>query len=200
MRRSLSIIVCVSFVLLVVSTSASAFETGRIGVRGGIGTDINLGLAFGIGANFLLAGNNPVELGVLIFKSHSTDETTTEFHEYDETTDILVIGVTGNYLIGYMPAKLSTFFVAGGGVGIINVNWEERSDTDESLGEYLEGGGSKQTADGSAVGLILNIGVGKAFTPTFDVRLEMPILIITSAPGESSSFVPTFTLTAGVCF
>jgi len=200
MKRSLSIIVCVSFALLIVSTSASAFETERIGVRGGIGTDINLGLAFGVGVNFLLAGKSPLELGALIFKSHSTEETTTEFHEYDETTDILVIGVTGNYLIGYMPAKLSTFFVTGGGVGIISVNWEERSETDESLDEPLEGGGSKMSNDGTAAGLVLNVGVGKSFTPKFDVRLEMPILVILDAPGEASSFVPTFTLTAGFDF
>jgi hypothetical protein len=200
MRRSLLIIVCVSFALLVVSTSASAFETERIGIRGGIGTDVNLGIAYGFGANVLLAGNSPVELGALVFISHSREETETEFHEYIESTDILVIGVTGNYLIGYMPAKSSTFFVAGGGVGIISVNWEEKSYTDESLGEHLDGGGSKMSNEGTAAGLILNLGVGKSFTPTFDVRFEIPIIIITSAPGKSSSFVPTFTLTAGFGF
>lgn len=200
MRRSLLIIVCVSFALLLVSTSASAFETERIGVRGGIGTDVNLGIAYGLGVNALLAGNSPLELGGVVFISHSREETETEFHEYIESTDVLVIGITGNYLIGYMPAKSNTFFVTGGGVGIISVNWEEKSDTDESLGEHLDGGGSKMSVGATAAGLILNVGVGKSFTPAFDVRLEMPILIITSTPGEASSFVPTFTVTAGFCF
>ena len=82
MGRRFLIIACISLVLLVVPSSTFAFETERIGIRGGIGTDINLGLAFGVGANFLLAGNSPVELGALIFKSHSTDETTIGIHEY----------------------------------------------------------------------------------------------------------------------
>jgi len=200
MRRSLLIVTSVALILLVVSSSAPAFETERIGVRGGIGTDINLGVAFGGGANFLLAGKSPLELGALIFSNHSRETTTTDFHEYIESTDILVIGITGNYLFGYMPAKSSTFFVAGSGLGIMNVNWEEKSYTDESLGEHLDGGGSKQTADGSAAGLIMNVGVGKNFTPKFDVRFEIPILIMTSTPGEASSIVPTLTLTAGVSF
>ncbi|TES91448.1 MAG: hypothetical protein E3J87_07810 [Candidatus Cloacimonadota bacterium] len=200
MGRSFLIIACISLVLLVVPSSTFAFETERIGIRGGIGTDINLGLAFGVGANFLLAGNSPVELGALIFKSHSTDETTIGIHEYDETTDILVIGVTGNYLIGYEPTKSSTFFVTGGGVGIINVDWEEKSYTDESLGEYLDGGGSKMSNEGTAAGFILNLGAGKVFNNGFDIRFEMPIIIITDTPGEASSFVPTFTLTGGIAF
>jgi hypothetical protein len=157
-------------------------------------------MAFGLGANFLLAGNSPLELGALVFSSHSREETTIGSHEYIESTDILVIGITGNYLIGYMPAKSSTFFVAGGGLGIINVNWEEKSSTDTSLGEYLDGGGSKMSNDGSAAGLILNLGAGKSFSETFDMRFEIPIIIITDAPGDASSFVPTFTLTGGFAF
>ncbi len=200
MRRSFLIIACVSLILLIVPSSTFAFETERIGIRGGIGTDINLGMAYGLGANFLLAGNSPVELGALVFSSHSREETTIGSHEYIESTDILVIGITGNYLIGYMPAKSSTFFVAGSGLGIINVNWEEKSYTDESLGEYLDGGGSKMSSDGTAAGLILNLGVGKSFSEAFDMRFEIPIIIITDTPGDASSIAPTFTLTAGIAF
>lgn len=39
-----------------------------------------------------------------------------------------------NYLINYSPGKPRLFFVAGIRLGSINVEWEERSPTDESLG------------------------------------------------------------------
>ena len=50
-----------------------------------------------------------------------------------------------NYLINYSPGKPRLFFVAGIGLGSINVEWEERSPTDESLGALLPGGGSIQS-------------------------------------------------------
>ncbi len=40
----------------------------QIGIRGGIGTDINLGLAYGFGGNFLIdIPKNTLELGVMLF-------------------------------------------------------------------------------------------------------------------------------------
>ena len=57
----------------------------------------------------------------------------------------LAYGIGGNYLIDLQSNALELgilFFVAGIGLGSINVEREERSPTDESLGALLPGGGS----------------------------------------------------------
>jgi hypothetical protein len=198
MARRLSVIVFSVSVILFAVSSAFAFQTSRVGIRGGLGTDINLGLGFGLGGNILLAGN-PVELGGYLFKNHSTETSSTEFHEYEETTDILVFALLSNYLINYVPGKTGSFFTAGAGAGIIMVDWEEKSETDTSLGEPWNGG-SMQSSEGSAAGFIFSLGWGMAFSETMDFRLEAPIFVITDAPGESSAIAPTFIATLGVAF
>jgi hypothetical protein len=80
------------------------------------------------------------------------------------------------------------------------VNWEEESPTDESLGELLPGGGSRQDADGTAAGLIVSLGWGMAFSEVMDFRVEAPIFVVMGAPGEASAVVPTFIATLGYAF
>ena len=194
--------VIAAFVLVgMLAVTAEAQTDPRIGVRAGIGTDINLGLAYGIGANYLLPyQENSLELGVLIFGG-SFDETCEEGgNTYEETTDLFVFAAMANLLIKHKPGKLGTFYIAGIGLGSVSVEWEERSEDDVSLGTPLPGGGSMQSADGSAGGTIFNLGVGQAFKGGFDVRAEFPIIVTFSAPGESSSVIPTLILTAGYRF
>jgi hypothetical protein len=105
-----------------------------------------------------------------------------------------------NYLINYTPRQSGTFFIAGVGLGSVSVDWEERSATDVSLGTPLPDGGSMQSEDGSAGGSIFNLGVGQSFTNGMDVRLELPVIVTFSAPGDASSVVPTLILTAGFRF
>jgi len=185
---------------LVVS-SAQAQTDPKIGLRAGVGTDINLGLAYGVGANYLLSfPQNSLELGVILFGG-SFDETTDEgMHTYDETTDLFVFGLLANYLIGYTPNQPGTFFITGIGLASINMEWEERSKTDESLGTPLPGGGSMQSVDGSAGGTVFNLGFGRSFTNGFDVRAELPVIVSFSAPGEASAVIPSLIVTAGIRF
>jgi len=188
-------------VLLLMSSTIQAQSKPSIGVRAGIGTDVNLGIAYGVGGNFLLSlPSNSVELGIVLFGG-SFEETTDEaIHSYEETTDVFVFGAMANYLIGYDVEQPGTFFIVGFGLASMSVEWEEKSSTDESLGPLLPGGGSMQSADGTAAGTIFNLGVGQSFKGRFDVRLEIPVILSFSAPGESSSVIPTAMLTAGYRF
>lgn len=201
MKRTLCTVCCVLFVVGLVS--AHAQTAPRVGVRAGIGTDVTGGIAYGLGVNYLLTfesnPNNSLELGVVFFGG-SFEETSEEYHTYVENTDVVVFGVLANYLIGYQPGKAGFFFIAGAGLASIGVEWEERSETDISLGTPLPGGGSMQSADGTSGGSVVNLGVGKTFKGGLDVRLEIPVILAFSSPGEAASVVPTAILTAGIRF
>ena len=100
-------------------------------------------LAHGIGGSYLIdLQSNALELGILFFSGSFEEESTEGIHICKEKTDAIVFGMMANYLINYSPGKPRLFFVAGIGLGSINVEWEERSPTDESLGALLPGGGS----------------------------------------------------------
>ena len=145
--------ICVLFLFPFVAFSS---EIPLIGVRGGLGTDINLGLAFGIGGNYLLdLGENPLELGAVLYYSHSSETSNNGYNDYHETTDITVFGMMANYLMGYEFGKPGRFVIAGFGIGVVNLYWEEWSPTDESLGELLIDG---RTGAASLVGPVLLTG------------------------------------------
>ena len=202
MRRILAIaLLCMASVGLLCAGASGAGQSPRIGIRGGFGTDINLGLAYGAGVNFLFdAGNSGVELGILLFGGSFEETSDNGFNTYDETTDIFVFGLMANYLINYTPREPGVFFVVGFGLGAISVEWEERSDTDTSLGTQLPGGGSMQSEDGSTAGTVFNLGVGGSFKNGIDIRAELPVILAFGAPGEASSVIPTAIATIGYRF
>ena len=105
-----------------------------------------------------------------------------------------------NYLIGYTPGKSGLFFITGIGLASISVEWEERSDTDVSLGPLLPGGGSMQSEDGTAGGTVLNLGIGRSFSNGWDIRAELPVIVTFAPPGESSAVIPTMIATLGYRF
>ncbi len=189
-----------SMIAVTASITWATSAAEGIGIRGGLGTDIEGGLALGAGVNYLVAaGKGSAELGVLLFGG-SFEETTEEFHTYEETTDLFVFGLLATYLHNHEPNRTAPYVLAGFGLGAINVEWEERSDTDSSLGTPLPGGGSKQAEDGSAGGTVFTVGGGMAFESGVDVRAELPIIVTFSAPGEASSVIPTFIATVGFRF
>jgi len=181
-------------------TKALIKTNSSIGIRAGIGTDINLGLAYGGGINYLLDQNtNAIEFGLVVFGGHS-EETTTDFNTYNEKTDVLVFGVLSNYLFGYKLKNPGLFGVIGLGFAAISVEWEESSPDDISLGTPLPGGGSKQSVDATGAGSVFNLGFGMAFKGGFDLRVEVPVIFIFDAPGDAAAIIPTFMLTAGYHF
>ena len=200
MQKSLFYPVALVVIFLIAST-ASGQVSPKIGIRGGVGTDINLGLAYGLGGNFLLnLSDNSLELGVVVFGGSFEESTDEGMHTYDEKTDLFVFGLMANYLIGYTPRKSGLFFVTGIGLASISVEWEERSDTDVSLGPLLPGGGSMQSEDGTAGGTVLNLGIGRSFSNGWDVRAELPVIVTFAPPGESSAVIPTMIATLGYRF
>lgn len=169
----------------------------RFGLRIGLGTDITGGLAYGVGANYLIPWSaNALEVGVRFFGG-SFEETTEEHFTYVETTNILVFALTADYLIAYSVENPGIYFVSGIGVGMIRAEWEERSDGDITLGTRLPGGGSMQSAEGSEGGLVLDVGIGYRLTRALDLRAEIPVFVLFDAPGNSSNVMPAFTVTVG---
>ena len=194
-------VLLLSITLIIGGFGIALGQTGSFGIRGGIGTDISGGLAYGGSVNYMIpSGNNALEVGAMIFGSSFEETTEEEINTYEETTDLFVVAVMANYLLNYSPDKSGLFVLAGVGLGAVTVEWEERSDTDTSLGTPLPNGGSKQAEDGSAGGSIINIGAGFSAGNGFDMRVELPVIVIFSAPGEAASVAPALTLTAGFRF
>lgn len=200
MKRLISFLIVGIVSVGICSVSQAAVSNpGRIGLRGGLGTDISGGLAYGAAANYQLGvEGNVVEMGVSFYGGSYKEDKDTGFHTYKETTDLFVFGVLANYLINYSIENPGLFFVAGAGLAAINVSWTEESETDSSLGTLLPGGGSKQSIEETVAGSILNVGIGTNFENGLDVRFEVPTILLFGAPGNAATVVPTFTLTAGI--
>jgi len=195
--------VCLVFIVFVCPIAIFSSEVPKIGVRGGIGTDINLGLAFGGGVNYMLdMGDSPLELGVVLFYSHSTETSNNGFNDYHETTDLTVFGMMANYLLGYKVGTPGMFLLGGFGLGVMNVSWEEWSPTDGSLGESLPEfpDGSRMDDGGVVAGSVFNLGGGMSFSNGADIRFEVPVILTFGEYGNASKVVPTFTITAGMRF
>lgn len=170
-----------------------------IGLRGGVGTDITFGgAAFGVGVNHLIF--DQVEVGLNFYYGRFEETTEEEINTYEETTEITAFIALLNYLYGYEQGENSAFFLGGVGLGYLGVYWEERSDTDTTLGTPLPGGGSKQDFEGGVGGLIFNLGGGYAFAGGLDLRLEVPIMVTLGDTGGASGVVPLFSITAGYRF
>lgn len=186
---------------LILSFPIMTQDITKLGIRGGLGTDISLGLAYGVGVNYLLdLNNNNLELGVIIFGGTFTETSDSGTHEYKETTQLFVFGMMANYLLNYSQEKRGLFYIAGIGFASISVEWEERSDTDTSLGTLLSGGGSKHSVEGSAGGSVFNLGVGLNITEDIDVRAEIPVIVTYAQQGGSSSVIPALLVTLGYRF
>jgi hypothetical protein len=176
-------------------------KPGSVGVRLGIGTDITGGIAYGVQLNYTLFKlPNAIEMGLAVFGGHFEEESDNGFNVYKEETDILVIGALVNYLFRYSRESSGVYFLAGAGAGAISVEWEERSDTDTSLGTPLPGGGSMQSEDGTTGGVILNFGLGYRFTDNFDLRGQVPVFFISGGEERDGKVVPLFSITAGLNF
>ncbi len=195
-RKSALMIAVALIVFLLTGTSYA--DTEGLGFRLGIGTDVTGGLAFGVGVNRLIGGN--MEVGAVFFSAHVEESSEEYGNTYDETTDVTVLAAMVNILHNYSPDDRGIYYITGVGIGMFSVEWEESSPTDTSLGTPLPGGGSMMSEDGTAGGTIFNLGVGMNLQDNLDIRAEAPMFLMFSAPGESSAFVPTFTLTMGYRF
>ena len=201
MTRCLRIALILACLVVAVGNNAYAEKAGSVGVRFGIGTDINGGIAYGGQLNYTLYQNlNAVEMGLAVFGGKFEEDSNNGFNNYHEETSIFVIGAIVNYLFRYSLDVSGPYLLAGIGVGTISVEWEESSDTDSSLGTPLPGGGSMQSEEGSVAGLILNFGIGHRFNKTFDLRAQVPTFFISETENRDGKVVPMITITAGLSF
>lgn len=201
MKRSFMIAAILLAAAVLVSPANADSQKGGFGIRAGLATDINLGVAFGLGGGFLVpVQSNYVELGAVFFGGSYSETSNNGFNDYEETTDLLVVGAMANFLFGYEPYQSRTYFIAGLGLASVSMSWEESSPTDVSLGTPLPGGGSKQSEDGGGGGTVFNLGVGHSLASGVDFRAELPLILAFSAPGEASTVVPTFMVTVGYRF
>jgi len=197
--------ICILITMMVfsaISIPAHAAKTPvTIGLRGGLGTDISGGLAIGANGNYQVdLGGTITELGVSLYFANNSSDSTSGVHKYTEKTSVFVFGGLANFLLNYAPNTGGLFFVAGVGLAAVNVSWTEESATDTSLGTPLPGGGSSQSTDAFAGGSVLNLGIGYLFENGFDLRFEVPTIVVFGAPGKAAGVIPTFTLTGGIRF
>jgi len=199
--RKISLIVVVLCLAPLASAFAQDFASFHPGIQAGVGTDLNLGLAVGLKASVMPfdIDVNPLEVGVEVFYSNSTETSDNGVNEYEEQTELIILGVMANYLYNYSLEDPSFFLVAGVGIAGISMWWEERSLTDVSLGIPWKTG-SRQEAEGIAAGAVLSVGGGYAFAKGFEIRLEIPVIFIFGPYGEASAIAPALTLMGGYRF
>jgi hypothetical protein len=167
-----------------------------------VGTDISLGLGFGLGASYTFrpaAASTAFEFGLDVFVHHATEESSEEsgvFTEHSrETTDLLIFAVRANGLFNYTPRRPSVYFIAGFGFVVASMEWKEelRYTSSDPFVRQLP---SKNDADGTVAGNVVNLGVGLTTGSPIEIRLETPMLFFYSVAGNAGSFVPTFTISA----
>lgn len=184
-------------ILIMVSHCVSLLYShpGTFAVRGGVGTDLNLGFGVGVGAAYIwnAAGSGPsYEFGADFYYHHSTDSYTDQRGNVtvtgEDKTTLTVFGVRANALFNYNPSRKSVYFIAGVGFVVANLQWEETESAPNWNAPYHD------EVDGTSAGTIINIGIGVPLTTKLDVRLETPMLIFFSAAGNSATFAPTATI------
>ena len=203
MKTSLRTAIAVGLLSALASaTPALAQEDpGSVGLRFGLGTDIEGGIAVGGTVDYTLPQQaNALELGLTLFYGSFDEESNNGFNDYFETTELLVVAAIANYLFRHSMDVSGPYFVVGAGAGAFNVWWREESPTDSSLGPPLSGGGSYQEEDGVAGGGIINFGVGHRFTEKVDLRAHVPTFFVAGGDEREGGVIPTLTLTLGIAF
>ncbi|MDH5464898.1 MAG: hypothetical protein OEW60_04665 [Thiovulaceae bacterium] len=194
-------IVFVTLIVLLPMCISAENKPVDLTIRGAIGTDPSLGIAYGVGVYHKIAGGkNSAEVGVNFYGAHSS-ETSTEFgNDYTEDTSLAVITVMYNFLYNYDPKGSHIYLISGVGVGLIGYDWTESSSTDTSLGTLLPGGGSTHGSDGTAFGNMLNLGIGKVLANGLDLRFEVPIFVMYNSYYDTAAVAIAITASIGKDF
>jgi len=175
--------------------NVAAKDYSGFGLHGGLGTDVNLGLGFGLGLSYVIMGPVSVEVGPdFFFHNYQESGTTDTDWLYEEGTSLQILALRVNSLYNYDPNQAGTYFVLGSGFVSATVEYDYRERFDASS-IWIDGGTS-----GDAGGIVFNFGLGWTFIGGFDLRLEVPVLIFFSQVGNASTIAPTITAVAGIRF
>lgn len=192
LRRAVLLLTAVSLASAVCSPQTVRQNPESFGVRGGVGTDIELGLGFGAGAFYVwTSGSIGFELGADVYYHHSTETYEEERGvtvNGEDVTTLIIFGVRANGLFNFRPSRRSVYFIAGVGFVVASLEWTRKETAPNWTQPY------RDQADGTAVGNIVNLGVGIPLTRQLDIRLEFPMLFLYSSYGNAATFVPTATL------
>ncbi|MBL8966084.1 MAG: hypothetical protein JNG85_03685 [Spirochaetaceae bacterium] len=183
-------------VLAGLPAAAAAESSPGFTARVGIGTDINLGLAVGGGAGFVVefAGLPPAEFGVDLYYYHGTETSQEQvgpsLNTYHDTSTLVVYAVTANFLHSYAPRTRGFHYLTGFGVGAVSVDWIHTSTDDPSYND---------SGDYTGAGLLVNLGLSYAFGSGFELRLQAPILVF-DGPLDTVGFAPMLNAAAVLRF
>ena len=178
------------FVSLLLQNALAAQATSSKNIRAAIGTDINLGLGYGVNFRFQrYSGGNTFEFGPDIYFANSTDTYDEGLHTYTDKSSLAIFGVRFNTLFDYVPGKTGSFFIVGAGAAAISGEWSTDSATDSS---------AIDSGDIEGFASLINFGYGNALNKQADFRIEFPILIFSAY--NQTIFAPTITASYGVSF
>jgi hypothetical protein len=169
-------------------------QSSTFAIRGGVGTDIKLGVGFGIGgaAVWSSGGGTAFEFGADIYLHHLTDPYAEERNGVtvngEDKEGLTVFAVRANALFNYRPSRKSVYFILGAGFVVAHLTWEENENAPNWTRPYHD------EAEATSAGNIVNLGVGIPLSTQFDLRFEAPMLFFYSVAGKASSFAPTATL------
>jgi hypothetical protein len=186
MKKTLILILLVFTAFPVIAAEISGF-----GLNAGVGTDVSLGLAAGVGISYLMVNDPELSLEAgfnLYFSSYkeSSVDGPADYVYYDSATTI-IFAVAANALFNYNPKTAGIYTLAGLGAGGVNINWEKSSTDDPTYND---------SGDSTGGSLIINLGVGGTFGNGFELRAQLPVFM--TFTGLGTIFSPALTIGAGL--
>ncbi len=179
-------------IIAIASICIPAFSQGMsgFGIHAGVGTDISLGIGFGGGASYALVTDGLIayEFGIDLYYAHS-DVSAPDGplnYVYRDVTTTIFFAATLNTLFNYLPDTGGIYFIIGSGAGAANVNWVGSSTDDPTYND---------SSENTAGGLLLNFGLGGTFGNGFELRVQVPVIIILGG-----AIVPLLNVAAGFRF
>jgi hypothetical protein len=189
MRSGLVRIMATLVLVAALAPAASAESApGSILVRAGVGLDvIDFGLAAGLGAGYRFrAGPGTAEALVDAYYSPYWETYTAGSNTFNYSTTLVVVAVRANWLFNFPAASRGLYEIVGTGFFVGSYSWVNYNVTTD----YTEGN------DYVASGTILNLGLGYAFGPRLEARVEVPVMVFFGAYGTASAIA--IPITAGI--
>ena len=177
------------FAAVLAPVGAQGADEGFL-VRLNAGLDvIDIGLAAGVGAVYRFPGPAGIgEIAADIFYGPYWETYTEGLNTFDYSETLIIVAIRADWLFNYEAGGTGWYQVAGTGVFAGSYAWENYNRTTD----YTEGNSY------FASGTVINLGVGYAFGSTWEVRLEIPILVFFGEYGEAAAI--SIPITAGVLF
>ena len=107
---------------------------------------------------------------------------------FNYTETLLIVAARANWLFNYPASGRGLYEVVGTGFFVGSFSWENYNITTD----YTEGN------DYVASGTILTLGLGYAFSPRLEARLEVPVMVFFGSYGSAAAVA--IPITAGILY